>query len=1131
MDVGDEATLAVNLKSTGADKVTSELVGIGVTGESAVSKVQKAFQQFTVTAAQSQAAWQQANGVVSDFNRTIDRLKASWDAERRAALEVAAAQDAVAASASRVAVAQEAIAVSSGNAFAGLGRIRQGLTSLVAQATGTIPVLDRVAVQLLQMEGGGGIALAVIGGLAAIALGYRYLEKDAREAAEAQEKYLKDVRDEITKNQNAWHDMTVAAAQANVAQSEADLANAKRDVSRGGIASKADDAAGGGFGAAQLKVAQKEFDDAHRLWSQSSIDKSAIETKSAYDSKTAYDDQLAMEISHNIQVRGVRADALKRYKDYGDEIERLAKSQTDNVRLAFDVQEHDKLKAVLYPTSASKIDIGANDTVAKLQAQTESLLKENAARAQGTAALDAWKIANAGALAAQSELQKQVDAVARAQNENKTISDTERAKWPQEVANVRAAAEAYEGAKISVEEFNTAQAKTKEINAAADALTQENAALLSGASTRAHYAADLKQEKDLADALLITDYTQQAARIVAIGRLHDETIAHDDINAALQAEKEAVKQSTAAWNAFNSETQRISDTLNNDLHGALERLSTTDLSSFKSAWDDASRSAVQAIGQIRAEMEKMSAEGSKIISAGAKGWEDQIAQIESEIATLGKLQGVLAGVAIITQAASSGYQIGSQSGSGTVGALGGAASGALAGAAIGSIVPVIGTAIGAAAGALVGAAAGLFGASEAQKSAAAALAAAAVQLNANIQTYITGVPGNSEASQVLAENQRYQALVAQLQGYADMDKNKSAATAALYTSEFSALADAHQKYLDAIKATTAAQAQAVVRASQDLDVRLLTAQGHTQDASDAAFRNQQQREIQDARTAGQSDAFISQLTATQVQEAMERAAQQEVAAQTTTAQAALAIAQQQLTAQQQTVQTLQGVHDSLTSWTASLALNTALTTLTPVQQARAAAQQFDALVAKARGGDTAAAGQVAGAATADLTSFKSAYASSPAYAAESSRVQQAVTALTTQYGSQMDTATLQLSLAQKSVDTLTAQLTLLQSTDYWVQQMAHDIARQTPTDLGGGSLTSTNDLVTNTTGTNSRLDTLNTSATATAAATKALLDAKDEEIAVLRDGLRQLIAATQDNTAAVQTLTTQTRRGLENLVT
>lgn len=76
----------------------------------------------------------------------------------------------------------------------GFGRVNQGMISLVAQATSTIPVLDRVGFALLQMSGGSVVALGVIAGIAAIAYGYQALTANTREATQALEDYQAKAR-------------------------------------------------------------------------------------------------------------------------------------------------------------------------------------------------------------------------------------------------------------------------------------------------------------------------------------------------------------------------------------------------------------------------------------------------------------------------------------------------------------------------------------------------------------------------------------------------------------------------------------------------------------------------------------------------------------------------------------------------------------------------------------------------------------------------------------------------------------------------------------------------------------------------------------------------------------------------
>lgn len=88
--------------------------------------------------------------------------------------------------------ALERLAIATDKPVAGFGRVRQGLVSLVAQSTGTIPVLDRIGAQFLTMSAGGNIALGVVGGLAAIGLAYKFLAKDAEAAKKAQEEVIKE---------------------------------------------------------------------------------------------------------------------------------------------------------------------------------------------------------------------------------------------------------------------------------------------------------------------------------------------------------------------------------------------------------------------------------------------------------------------------------------------------------------------------------------------------------------------------------------------------------------------------------------------------------------------------------------------------------------------------------------------------------------------------------------------------------------------------------------------------------------------------------------------------------------------------------------------------------------------------
>jgi len=72
----------------------------------------------------------------------------------------------------------------------GLGTIRSALASMSAQAIGARGTVGSLAGAVLQFAAGNTIAVGVVAGVAAIALAYRALTRDAREAREEQEKFV-----------------------------------------------------------------------------------------------------------------------------------------------------------------------------------------------------------------------------------------------------------------------------------------------------------------------------------------------------------------------------------------------------------------------------------------------------------------------------------------------------------------------------------------------------------------------------------------------------------------------------------------------------------------------------------------------------------------------------------------------------------------------------------------------------------------------------------------------------------------------------------------------------------------------------------------------------------------------------
>ncbi|MDB4913106.1 MAG: hypothetical protein JWM95_750 [Gemmatimonadetes bacterium] len=263
-----------------------------------------------------------------------------------------------------------------------------------------------------------------------------------------------------------------------------------------------------------------------------------------------------------------------------------------------------------------------------------------------------------------------------------------------------------------------------------------------------------------------------------------------------------------------------------------------------------------------------------------------------------------------------------------------------------------------------------------------------------------------------------------------------------------------------LAADNAIKARDAQRAMEDLSVRMLTAQGQSQAASDATFRNQQQREYQDAVTAQKSDEYLRLLTAVQMQEAIQRGVQQETERLTKLVQDnaaaeaarfdqqiklqqdALQVNAEQLRAQEQVAQLTQRAYDSLRTLNDSLKLNTSLTTLSPVQQLAEARRQFEAQAALARGGDRDAASGINSYLQAYLTADRAVNASGPKYAADFAAAQATIDALTSQYGAQLTTDQQILKQLQDQNAAMTAQLQALQAAkDQAAQLAAQQIAQ------------------------------------------------------------------------------------------
>lgn len=119
------------------------------------------------------------------------------------------------------------------------------------------------------------------------------------------------------------------------------------------------------------------------------------------------------------------------------------------------------------------------------------------------------------------------------------------------------------------------------------------------------------------------------------------------------------------------------------------------------------------------------------------------------------------------------------------------------------------------------------------------------------------------------------------------------------------------------------------------------------------------------------------------------------------------------------IDSLKAFRDGILSFKDSLTLGS-LSTLTPMQKAAEAQRQYEDMLAKAKGGDTAAQSGIQAAATAYLTANQVINASSSAYVAASAKVQSDLAALASIAGTQLTDAQQQLAALDKQTSELSA---------------------------------------------------------------------------------------------------------------
>ncbi len=386
--------------------------------------------------------------------------------------------------------------------------------------------------------------------------------------------------------------------------------------------------------------------------------------------------------------------------------------------------------------------------------------------------------------------------------------------------------------------------------------------------------------------------------------------------------------------------------------------------------------------------------------------------------------------------------------------------GALSGIAAGSAAGPIGMVI----GGLAGLAGGLLGSAKAAREHAAALRKAQAEFQLSLADYARSALGNmSELDKALADARaQYNAMqdaitkayagreneTARFAARAEVDAIYAMQQAMLraadetrrYNEEQDRLAEEARKAAEALAAAAAA-AEAFARASAEFQnsllVRGLTAVGNSRAAEDARRAFTQDMEFSDAQKAGRSPAELDFMRGIHGIEnaaiTINRQMDDQIAAanasleatlsgldaQRTAAEQQLKVLQDQLRVAEADAQKTQQVIDSLRTFADALKLGN-LTTLSPVQQLAEAKAQYEALAARAMGGDKDAALGLGSAAQTFLEKSRAVNASSVGYASDFAGVQAMLAALTDRYGTQ-------LTYEQQVLSVLRQQVTMQQN--------------------------------------------------------------------------------------------------------
>jgi hypothetical protein len=267
----DLAELGITIDASGAI-IQSNALGLSL--DATAAKAQK----FTATAAQTDEAWKRSGGSISAFNTIVGQMKAQWEAANTVAAQSSQKMMGQAEAARGLAQASTAAGramalkeidahkmnAAMGQSFTGVNRVREAVTSMTASVVHSAPGVAQLTSVLGAQALGGPVMIGVLAGLAAVAAAYQFITREAREAADAQDKAVKSLL-EWQKAQSygaaGKFGAEVAASTERLREQRAELDRIKAAIDRPEVRYGEAGLAGGTTNSARKEQLQRQYNE------------------------------------------------------------------------------------------------------------------------------------------------------------------------------------------------------------------------------------------------------------------------------------------------------------------------------------------------------------------------------------------------------------------------------------------------------------------------------------------------------------------------------------------------------------------------------------------------------------------------------------------------------------------------------------------------------------------------------------------------------------------------------------------------------------------------------------------------------------------------------------------------------